>query len=75
MTTTYTFTVTGMHCTSCALLIDDTLEDLPGVTRSQTSQRAARTTVDADPTLVTVEAILAAIGQAGYTATPQEANL
>lgn len=72
--TTYTFTVTGMHCTSCALLIDDTLEDLPGVTRSQTSQRTARTTVDADSDLVTTAAIVAAIGEAGYTATLQEAN-
>ena len=69
MTTTYTFTVTGMHCTSCALLIDDTLEDLPGVTRSQTNQRARRTTVDADPKQASIEAILAAIREAGYTAT------
>ncbi len=69
MTTTYTFTVTGMHCASCGMLIDDTLEDLPGVTRSTTSLRAGRTTVDTDPDQTTPQAIIAAIAEAGYAAT------
>jgi copper chaperone len=66
---TYTFAVAGMHCGSCGLLIDETLEDdLPGVTRSETSVRARRTTVRADST-VTPQQIIAAIGDAGYQAT------
>ncbi len=36
-TATYTFRVEGMHCGSCALLIDDALEDLPGVRSTLTS--------------------------------------
>ena len=45
---THTFRVQGMHCGSCALLIDDTLADLPGVRNTQTSMKRARTTVDLD---------------------------
>jgi Cu+-exporting ATPase len=66
--TTHSFAVTGMHCASCGMLIDETLEDLPGVSRSQTSVRAGRTTVEADPSIVTTDAILAAIKDAGYDA-------
>ena len=69
-TTTYQFTVTGMHCASCGLLIDDTLEDLDGVTRAQTSVKAGRTTVQADPDRCQPADVIAAIAQAGYTATP-----
>jgi copper chaperone len=44
-TTTYVFQVEGMHCGSCALLIDDTLEDLPGVHNTQTTMKQGRSTV------------------------------
>lgn len=37
--TELTFTITGMHCASCGLLIDDAIEDLPGVTTSTTNHR------------------------------------
>ncbi|WP_163568730.1 heavy-metal-associated domain-containing protein [Fodinicola feengrottensis] len=43
---TYTFTVEGMHCGSCGMLIDETLEDLDGVVRSTTTFRANRATVE-----------------------------
>lgn len=69
-TATYQFTVTGIHCASCGMLIDDTLEDLDGVTRAQTSLKAARTTVHADPDRCQPADVVAAIAQAGYTATP-----
>lgn len=70
MPTTYTFTVQGMHCNSCSMLIDDELEDLPGVTRSTTSVRKATTVVEVDPTTVTAADIMAAIARVGdYTAT------
>lgn len=65
--TTFTFAVTGMHCGSCGMLIDEALEDLAGVRRAQTSLRAGRTTVEADVG-VTVEAVAAAIAQLGYQA-------
>jgi copper chaperone len=65
----YTFTVTGLHCASCGLLIDETLEDLPGVTRAQTSVRAGRTVVDLDDTRCAPAQVAAAITAAGYPAT------
>lgn len=66
--TTYTFTVTGMHCASCGLLIDETLEDeVPGVHRSQTSVRKGQTIVHAEAS-VSAETIAAAIAGAGYQA-------
>jgi copper chaperone len=66
LTDTFILTVTGMHCGSCGMLIDDTIEDLPGVRQSQTSVKAARTVVTADTATVTVDQLVAAIGEAGY---------
>lgn len=65
---TYTFTVTGMHCGSCGLLIDETIEETAGVHRSHTSVRAGRTVVDADPTVIDPHVLTAVIGSLGYTA-------
>ena len=65
---TYSFTVSGMHCASCGMLIDETLEDLPGVHRSQTSVRAGRTIIDVDPAIANEDTLIAAIAAAGYTA-------
>jgi Cu+-exporting ATPase len=69
MTMTFTFAVTGMHCASCGLLIDETLEDeVPGVLRCETSVRKGQTIVHAeagaDPAV-----LAAAIAAAGYQAT------
>jgi Cu+-exporting ATPase len=65
---TYTFTVTGMHCASCGMLIDETLEDeVAGVRRSETSVRRGRTIVAVDDG-VDPAVIAAAITTAGYPA-------
>lgn len=60
--------VQGMHCASCGMLIDETLEDLPGVQASTTSVRAATTTVRIDPSDCTVDTLVAEIAALGYTA-------
>jgi len=67
-TTTTTIAVRGMHCSSCALLIDDTLEELPGVASASTNLRRESTTVEYDPGSTTPEAIVAEIIDLGYTA-------
>lgn len=67
-TTTYTFRIEGMHCGSCALLIDDALADLPGIRSTHTSMRQGRNTVELDPARCTPSDVLAAIGELGYTA-------
>jgi copper chaperone len=66
-TITYTLRVDGMHCGSCALLIDDALEDLPGVRNTRTSVKQRCSVVEVDPTACSVEAVIAAIRELGYT--------
>jgi copper chaperone CopZ len=65
---TVTMRVEGMHCASCALLIDDALEDVPGVLRAETRLRQGRTTVEVDPDQCRPEQLVAAVADAGYTA-------
>jgi copper chaperone len=65
---TLTFTVDGMHCGSCGMLIDDALADLDGVLTSTTSVRARTSVVQLDPARVEADQVIAAIGEAGYTA-------
>lgn len=66
-TTTYTLRVEGMHCGSCAVLIDDALEDVPGVRSTQTSVKTGRSIVEAESACGPDE-IIAAIQELGYTA-------
>ncbi|MFB7368420.1 heavy-metal-associated domain-containing protein [Streptomyces sp. NPDC056222] len=61
------FAVTGMHCNSCGLLVDDEIEDLSGVSSSTTDLRTERTLVELD-TPVPADEIITAIATAGYTA-------
>ncbi|MFJ6754725.1 MULTISPECIES: heavy-metal-associated domain-containing protein [unclassified Streptomyces] len=68
MTLRLEFTVSGMHCNSCGLLIDDEIEELPGVTASTTNLRTERTVVELDRP-IPAEQIIEAIATAGYTAT------
>ncbi|MDI3404168.1 heavy-metal-associated domain-containing protein [Streptomyces cavernicola] len=68
MTLRLEFAVTGMHCNSCGLLIDDEVEELPGVTASTTDLRTERTVVELERP-VPAQEIVAAIATAGYTAT------
>ncbi|MGW5051412.1 heavy-metal-associated domain-containing protein [Actinokineospora sp. NPDC004072] len=69
-TTTLVFQIEGMHCGSCALLIDDTLEDLPGVHSTQTTMKQGRSTVELDPSQSGPEDVIAAIEELGYRASP-----
>ena len=58
-----------MHCGSCALLIDDTLEDLPGVRSTQTTMKQGRSTVELDASQNSPEDVINAIIKLGYRAT------
>ncbi|CPT96435.1 heavy-metal-associated domain-containing protein [Mycobacteroides abscessus] len=70
MTRTLSFDVDGMHCASCALLIDEVLEDLPGVSASRTSRPQGRSDVDVTDDQVSQAQIIAAIEELGYRAKP-----
>jgi copper chaperone CopZ len=69
-TTTHVFRVEGMHCGSCALLIDDALEDLPGVHSTQTKMKQGRSTVELDESRSSPADVIAAIEELGYRASP-----
>ncbi|WP_229357927.1 heavy-metal-associated domain-containing protein [Streptomyces sp. UNOB3_S3] len=62
--------VEGMHCNSCGLLIDDEMEEVPGVRASRTDVKAGRTTVtlDGDGGTVVPDELVAAVQRAGYQA-------
>jgi copper chaperone len=66
--TTHIFRVEGMHCGSCALLIDDCLQDLPGVRDTQTKAKAGLSTVELDLTQTRPDEVIKAIEQLGYHA-------
>ncbi len=63
--------IDGMHCGSCALNVDDALEELDGVRRSKTSYARSRAKVDYDPDRITLERIAAAIEALGYQPSPE----
>lgn len=69
---TMTWRITGMHCSSCSILIDEAVEDLDGVTSASTSLKRRLTTVTFDSTRCGADQIAATIVQAGYQAAPAE---
>ncbi len=62
------FAVSGMHCASCGLLIDEAVEELDAVQSCTTDVRRGRTTVRFDPGRTPPSAVIAAIAAAGYEA-------
>ena len=65
------YRITGMHCASCGLLVDDTLEDIPGIASSSIDARSGIAVIDVEPGSVIGDAAgVAAITSLGYVATP-----
>ncbi|MGH2789245.1 MAG: heavy-metal-associated domain-containing protein [Actinomycetota bacterium] len=62
--------VKGMHCGSCAMSIDEELEELGGVTEAKTSYRKQVTEVAFDENRVNIEEIQKTIRKLGYESTP-----
>ncbi|MEU0715767.1 cation transporter [Streptomyces lavendulocolor] len=62
--------IEGMHCNSCGLLIDDELEDIPGVHSAATDVRTGRSVVRLEEGAdVEAAALVSAVESAGdYTA-------
>lgn len=61
-----TFKLSGLHCSSCAMSIDNALEEIPGVLETNTSFAKAETRVSFDPTKTNQEELKRAIQGAGY---------
>jgi Cu+-exporting ATPase len=62
-----TLQITDMHCSSCAMNIDMTLEDLPGVKKATTKFASSQTTVEFDANQTSTTQIIQAISALGYT--------
>ncbi|MGH9092344.1 MAG: heavy-metal-associated domain-containing protein [Acidimicrobiales bacterium] len=62
--------IEGMHCPSCAALIEETLVEDLGVARAAVDLDAARATVRYDPAVHRLDDLCAAVTAAGYPATP-----
>ncbi|HLL61291.1 MAG TPA: heavy-metal-associated domain-containing protein [Candidatus Nitrosocosmicus sp.] len=67
MITKKKLTITGMHCSSCAMNIDGELEDL-GVKNSTTNYAKAETEVEFDTEKITIEQVQKKIKEIGYQA-------
>lgn len=67
---TANLSTSGMHCSSCAMLVDMTLGDVEGVVESHTDHATGKTVVTYDDAAVSLDAIMDAIRGAGYEAEP-----
>lgn len=66
MSKTYEFKTSGMHCSSCSMLITIDLEDIKGVKSVDCNHATGSTVVTVDDPSVTAERIIDAIRGAGY---------
>ncbi len=70
--TTVHLKTTGMHCGSCAMLIDMTLGEIEGVAEVSTDYASGISSVMFDPGLTSVEDLVASVRSTGYDAVPAE---
>ena len=66
--TTARFLTSGMHCSSCSMLVDMTLADLQGVLESKTDHATGVSMVTFDTEVVSADEVVGAILSAGYEA-------
>ncbi len=65
--------IEGMHCASCAQSVEKALKSLPGVKDASVNLLNARATVSHDGS-ITSEGLQRVVSDAGFTATPRQAN-
>lgn len=72
MLTKINLSLFGMHCTSCAGLIEKSLKKVPGVSEAHVNFAAEKASINFDPSQVTLEGLINAVEKAGYKATTTE---
>lgn len=60
--------IIGMHCTSCSMSIDNTLEDVSGVLSSKTNYAKSMSYITYDSNIVAPNEIIASVKKLGYDA-------
>lgn len=68
MSVTTSFKASGLHCSSCSMLITMNLEDLAGVETVKCDHATGLTQVTYDAAVLTSDEIVGAIRAAGYDA-------
>jgi len=61
------FTVKGMHCVGCAMLVDEALEDLSGVKSAAANYAKQYVEIEYDDKKVAETQLVDAVKKAGYT--------
>ena len=61
------FKISGMHCASCATIIDLDLEDLKGIESAKTNYAKSELSVEYDEELVSEKEIVESIKKSGYS--------
>jgi Cu+-exporting ATPase len=62
------FSIKGMHCASCVTLLENTLNEVPGVSKATVNLATEKATVTYDPSKVTNEHLSSAVSNVGYQA-------
>ena len=62
------FKVLDMHCSSCAIAIDNDLESHPGVRSAKTSYAKSEVTIEFDQSLIKDKHLIEVIKKTGYQA-------
>jgi Cu+-exporting ATPase len=66
--------LSGMHCSSCANLIEKTLNKMPGVKQASVNFAAEKALVQFEPGKADIQRAIAAVAKAGYRAEVVDAN-
>ena len=70
-----TINITGMHCSSCVVTIENALKKLPGVSDAKVNFTSEKAYIDYDTTKVTLKDLHETINKTGYkTIKPKEAS-
>ena len=72
METKKTFTIKGMHCASCVLILERALKKVEGVSQANVNLATTRATVTYDPQKVTNDHLASAVANVGYEAMVSE---
>jgi copper chaperone CopZ len=62
--------VAGMSCSSCAARVAEALRAVDGVSAAEVTEREGKARVRHDPSRAPARALVAAVEQAGYAASP-----
>ena len=67
-----TFSIKGMHCASCVLIIEKSLKSIDGISEANVNLVTEKATVEYDSSKTTEDKLISAVANAGYKALVKE---